>query len=566
MTKLHFLNKEIVVNFKNLFFTTLLLTFIFLININIEIKSLSIVVISLFYLKYKPHLIDFKFNSFKIPIILLFILLIITQNQYLNYEMISLDTPSYLVASQKVGLNELPFQNQWESKGPLFLYLYNFVSFLSNENLVMFKIINDLILFFITLVLFLTIYRKNKTFRSAFIGSLFFLCLVSYTWYHSEFSEIYCLLLISYHYYFIENYKLNSRNIVIASLLLSLSTLINQATFIFYVSFFILIAARKKRFLSISELSSTFLGLVVPHIIFIALYFNSGFLSVYISNYFTIPLNYIGSDKFKFNELFVWLKRYFEYNEFLFYAIVFTISGFLYQIFKSRLNLFKRNDFININLYLIPSFLIYVIAGHSYEHHLFYLIYFGSMLSEFLLENKQINISSLLVLVSSIHIFLSCFTISYNNLTNVDQLYDHYPLFQLSEEIDSKFENSDYSVLAFDHVLILHYLQKQNFSYLVHPLNNYEDYIIDELIDLNLLQTNEFSHFSYYIEKEPDVIICNPRAIINGSPVKLDEYNCEITDYKKNYYKLNTKSYEKNRLREYFFDPYKEIRVYIKNS
>ena len=40
--------------------------------------------------------------------------------------------------------NELPFQNQWESKGPLFLYLYNFLSFLSNENLIFFKIINSI--------------------------------------------------------------------------------------------------------------------------------------------------------------------------------------------------------------------------------------------------------------------------------------------------------------------------------------------------------------------------------------------------------------------------------------
>ena len=564
MIKLQLLNKKFNINFKNSIIALLIIFFVLRLNTDIEIKSISIFIVSILYFIYKPQLIDFELSSFKYPIIFLFIFLIITQNQFLNYEMVSLDTPSYLVASQKVGINELPFQNQWESKGPLFLYLYNFLSFLSNENLILFRIINDFLLFLITLILFLTIFKKNKVIGSAFLGSLLFLCLVSYIWYHSEFSEIYCLLLISYHFYFVENFKLNYRNILYASLLLSLSTLINQATFIFYLSFFVLIILKKKRLLKIREIASLFLGLAIPHTVFIILYSVSGFLNVYISNYLTIPLSYVGSDRFKFNELFVWLKRYFEYNEFLFFAIIFFIAAFFIKVIKSNINLVKEKDLINTFLYLIPAFLIYVIAGHSYEHHLFYFIYFSAILSEFFIKDKKINIGNFLIVLCSVQILMSSFSISFNNLTNLDKLYVDYPLYQVSKEIDSKFENKDYTVLAFDHVLILHYLQKQNVSYLVHPLNNFEDYIVDELINLDLLKTNESSHFSYYIEKEPDVIICNPQSIIDGNPVKFEDYNCEITDYKKNYYRLETKSYEENRLREYFFDPYKEIRVYIK--
>ena len=129
MIKLQLLNKKFYINFKNSIIA-LLIIFLFLrLNTDIEIKSVSIIIVSIFYFLYKPQLIDFEFSSLKFPTIFLFIFLIITQNQFLNYEMVSLDTPSYLVASQKVGLNELPFQNQWESKGPLFLYLYNFLSF-----------------------------------------------------------------------------------------------------------------------------------------------------------------------------------------------------------------------------------------------------------------------------------------------------------------------------------------------------------------------------------------------------------------------------------------------------
>ena len=59
----------------------------------------------------------------KIYIFLIFIILIINQNKYLNYETISWDTASYLVASMPIGDGYLPLEKQWDSKGPLFLYL-----------------------------------------------------------------------------------------------------------------------------------------------------------------------------------------------------------------------------------------------------------------------------------------------------------------------------------------------------------------------------------------------------------------------------------------------------------
>tara|TARA_X000000368_G_scaffold270351_1_gene214256 strand:- start:1206 stop:2900 length:1695 start_codon:yes stop_codon:yes gene_type:complete len=537
-----------------------------LVTSSIEVKTILVIIISIIYMKYDFDLSNFKFKSFKLPFSILFIVIIITQNQFLNYEMISLDTPSYLVASQKVGFNELPFQNQWESKGPLFLYMYNFISFLSSENLVLFKILNDFILFFLALVLFLTIYKKNESIQSAFMGSLLFICLVSYIWYHSEFSEIYCLMFISLHFYFIKNKQMNLKNIFLASLLLSGSTLINQATLIFYLSFFLFLVFRKKVFLKFKELLSLSLGMLIPHMFLIIIYFNNGLLNIYLSNYFVLPINYVGSDRFEFNELLVWLKRYFEYNEFLYFILIFLIISFLFHIFVSKTKIYKSYEFMDVSLYLIPGFLIYVIAGHSYEHHLFYAIYFLAILSEELVNNKNLSMGGILIILCSIQIVFFSFSSSFNNLSNIDKIHDHYPLYQLSQEIDSYFDDDNYSVLAFDHVLVLHYLQKQNFSYLVHPSNNFEGYILDELISLNLLPTNEASHFSYYIEKEPDVIICNSKQIISGDVVKLDDYNCEVSDYKKNYFKLDTSVYEKNRNREYFFDPYKELRVYIKNS
>ena len=535
-------------------------------EVSIQIKSLAVVLFGLIYYQYFPDLKTFNIKQNYLFLILLFTFFIFTQNQFLNYETISLDTPSYLVASQNVGFTELPLERQWESKGPLFMYLYNFLSFLGNDNLVYFKLLNDILLFFIVLVLFYTILLNLKNNLNSFIGSLIFSSLLSYVWYHSEFSEIYCLIFISLHFHYVNRYELNTRNLFISSLILSFSTLINQATFIFYISYLFLVLRKKQRFLNFKEIFSISTGASLPHLLFIILYFQKGLLDLYISNYIYLPFNYIGSDKFKFHELFVWSKRYFEFNEFLYYSLVLIFIFFIIKVFNNLYDIFDDKIVFSALIYLIASFLIYVIAGHSYEHHLFYSIYFISLFTLVFFNQKQINMIGAIVFISAIQIFSTSFVMSYNNLTNIDNVYNEYPLYGLSKEIDMIFEDDDYSVLAFDHVLVLYYLQKPNESYIIHPFNHYEDYILDELKDLNLLMTNETSHFSYYIELEPDVIICNSQAIVDGDPVVLDSYNCEIHDYKKNYYKLDTSKYEDDEKREYFFDPYKIINVYIKNS
>lgn len=551
--------------YKYSIFFSIVLLFITFLNFSIEIKSILFIIFLLIASFYIHEIKTINLKSMPVALVILFIFLIFTQNQYLEYETISIDTPSYLVASQNVGINELPFETQWESKGPVFMYLYNLISFFSGENFVYFKLINDLILFVVVLFLFFTLLIKNENSNYSFIGALLFSSISSYVWYHSEFSEIYCLIFISFHFYYVQKFELTPKNIFVSSLALSLSTLINQATVVFYFAFFLLLINNKKRFLNFKDFLFLTFGGLIPHLIFILLYLRENLISIYFSNYITLPLNYAGSDSFKFGELLIWLKRYFEFNQVL-YLTLLSIFVFLAQRkFNDFIVLFKNNEIFDIFIYLVISFSIYVIAGHSYEHHLFYSIYFLSILSVKFLTHRQFGIFTLLVLVSSIQIFAGSFINSYKNLTNLNEVYESYPLYNLSNEIDSYFEDKSYSVLAFDHVLVLHYLQKPNTSYLIHPFNNYENYILNELISLGKLKTNVASHFSYYIEQEPDVIICNPIAIIDGDPVVLDTYNCEITDYKNNYFKLQTIRYEENKTREFFFDPYKEVRVYIKS-
>ena len=154
---------------------------------------------------------------------------------------------------------------------------------------------------------------------------------------------------------------------------------------------------------------------------------------------------------------------------------------------------------------------------------------------------------------------------SFNNLKSLDETYKNYPLYSLSQEIEKSFPDKNYSILAVDKVLTLFYLEKQNISYIVHPFNHYETYIVDSLIQTQKLRTNKYSHLSFSIEQEPDVVICLPTQIISGNPTTSDIFNCEVTDYKKNYQKLDTQVYNDNLNKEYYLDPYARMRVYIKD-
>ena len=71
---------------------------------------------------------------------------------------------------------------------------------------------------------------------------------------------------------------------------------------------------------------------------------------------------------------------------------------------------------------------------------------------------------------------------------------------------------------------------------------------------------------AYYIEEEPDVIMCNPTTVIWGVAEKTDFYNCGVDDYKKNYKKLDTEDVLKNPIRNLYVNPYEAMNVYIKMS
>jgi len=147
------------------------------------------------------------------------------------------------------------------------------------------------------------------------------------------------------------------------------------------------------------------------------------------------------------------------------------------------------------------------------------------------------------------------------NLKNTESLFEDYPLRKLSQEIDMQFQN-DYTVLALDHTLILYYLDKPNYTYIIHPSNHAEDYIVKTLASLGKINENYLEEILLY--QDPDVILCSARMIVKGNPTKNTLFNCAVDDYRKEYIKLDTTNYEQNLNLSYYVDPYREINVYIK--
>ena len=136
-------NKQITFLIFLLIFTNYFLTF------EIRYKTLIYLVIFLYSFFFNKSSISKLNLNIKLYYLLLFLITLIFQNHLLNFEIISIDVPSYLVASQSVSFSTLPYEIQWESKGPLFMYLYKLVLLLSGSSYIYFRLANDILLFLI---------------------------------------------------------------------------------------------------------------------------------------------------------------------------------------------------------------------------------------------------------------------------------------------------------------------------------------------------------------------------------------------------------------------------------
>ena len=509
---------------------------------------------------FKSTNISFHESSKNYTIITFIILLpivLITQNFDLNFEQITWDTASYLVASQEIGLGFIPFETSWESKGPLLFYIYYFLNLLTFKSYVFFRIVNDLIILLISLMIFKISFLKTKKFILSFSPALLYTILVSKEWYVSEFSEIYCILILSIAIYYKEKNNFNSVKLI--GLLLSLNSLINQGSILFIIPFLIWIFSNDFSQKKYRNTINFFIFLALPQIFVITIYGLKNMLDLYFANYVTIPISYSGDSLSSIYELRVWMREFYNFNFIIYAALSLMLLSFF---FGNILNLkyISKNFFVHG---LVVSLIYYFAGSHNFYHHLFYFLFFVCFFLVIEGGGLYKYIASLLIVLGSCVTFVNFYEKSFNNLSNYETIQSNYPLYQLSQEIDSYFTNDQYTILAVDYVLVLHYLQKQNYAYIVHPTNHFEDYIENTLIRLGYIEKN---NISVLIDQEPDVILCNDTLIIRGVVQNIVDFNCNINEYKNNYLKLDTEIYNNNPNRDRYFDPTKNMNVFIKIS
>ena len=540
----------------------------FFTDFNKKITVITLVIVSLSFLFYfgkENFVFDIFFRLFEnsskfILLIILFLTTLITQNIGLQYETLDWDVHSYLVMALDIDRGFLPLENQWESKGPVLFYLYNILYKLSFQNFVYFKVINDLIIFFISLLILSSRSITNNN-LVPFANALFFILMMSQPWALSEYSEIYSLFFLAIGNYLIFKNKLEPSNLFLIALCLSISTLINQGTVLFVVSLFIYIIF-KKDYLNKNNYFYIILGLIIPHLCFLILYFYKNLINVYFDTFVNIPLGYTGASVSSARELIVFLRSFYHHDIYLFTGIIFLISLYILETINNRFSNLKihTNQYILINL--ITSLLFYFIGSHNYYHHLFFLIFYLSFLPITLKSFQIKKMFLIFIIFSSLVINIRSFQTSSSNLKNITSLIENYPMYQASLMIENNF-NSDFSVLALDYVSVLHYLNKENFSYIIHPSNHFEPYIADTLININLIRDDEINKL---ILENPDVIICSGRRIVKGEVTKNKFYNCAISDWNKKYRQVNTEIYKENPYLNFYNDPYRDISIFFRKS
>ena len=122
----------------------------------------------------------YKLNKLRdaAPYLFVSVLHIINQFHFLDQEIVHNDMPTLLVIGQDVLRGYLPYENQFEPKGPLLYYFIALIVYIAKGQLIFVKIINDLLILLISFVIIKIAKLQNKSiFLSTSLASLFILLL-----------------------------------------------------------------------------------------------------------------------------------------------------------------------------------------------------------------------------------------------------------------------------------------------------------------------------------------------------------------------------------------------------
>ena len=460
------------------------------------------------------ELINFssKFSRFNLKgitnlvfVLIIFIFTLLSQNNFLQYEILDHDTSTLLLISQEFFDGFLPYERQWDDKQPLFYFLSYIILLITNKNFLLFKVVFDIFTFVNASVIYFFVYTKlRKSFSVSIISSLLYLLISSQPWANSEYSEIMSLTFLSIGFY-LSFGKRNKYIFYLTGFFFSLSTLVNIGSSIFIIGFLYTL------YLNFNQnyreaFFKFFMGFSVPHLLTIMIYSLNGLFKVYLTTILKIPISYTTTDSYFFYDFRVFIESIFKTNMFLCILFLIPVFNMSNVFFKLAVNRFRDNLNLSISLFIFCSILFFYLANKGFYHHLIYLIFFVSIALSLVLSNNLKVIVYLSFFVVLFNHFPNYATNSYSNLSEYNQIYEEYPLRNLSEQLMEEANNSDLSILALDNLLILFYLDQNNDTYIVHPTNHNEFFIIDNFINENIINAN---YIEQSLEKNIDFVICS---------------------------------------------------------
>jgi hypothetical protein len=459
----------------------------------------------------------------------LFFLIFFFQSSTYNYETLDWDVNAFLVTSLELGRGNLPFETQYENKPPLLFAIFYFFTIVANKNLLIIKILNDLIIFLIS-VQSIYLFKKRGTRPEifSFVPSVVFILVTSNVWFHPSYSEFISLFCISSSYLIYKRSENRSKFLIIG-LLLSASSLINLGTSLFLICFVVILLLYENN--KYKKIFNLLIGFGIIHLILLGIYAVNGSLSDYLMAMVQIPLSYGVTEFSLFSSLTIFLTSFIKYNLLIYTLILFSISLSIHIILKMvRENklMFENSELIFLIFF---GLMFFNLAGKGYYHHLIFLLYFLSLSFIFLRDtiiNKGIVVFFILVITS---FTISEFTeYSLNNIKNFLTLEEEYPIKKVSNEII--LHNYKYDeIFSTNHILLLYYLDKPNTSYVVHPaLYDYEE-ITSVLIENNKIKDNEIV---FQLDRLPQIYEGNDLETTDNSnyyKIELPEINNSLLNY-----------------------------------
>ena len=524
------------------------------------------------YQDNSQRIIEGYFNKFtellkkiKISKVLLtvsiFIFTLLTQNNFLNYEIIDHDVSTSLVIANDIFSGNLPYERVWDDKQPLFYFFNYIILFLVEKNLVYYKIFFDVFVFINAFLIFIMLLNRfNKGKFISVISSISYLSIMSLPWANAEYSETMSITFIGFAYYLIlgdENKKIRD---YLCGFAIGVSTLINIGSALFLVGFGLIVILKYRKNI-IHKILFLFYGFSSVHLLVFLIYYVRGLSEIYLLTLFKIPLSYTSTETFFFYDLRVFIESIFTTNYFLstiFLVLLFNSVNILNNLVNSKLFDIETISYI---FFMFLSIVFFYLAGKGFYHHLLYLVFFVSISIGFI---ENLNLKAILAVSFTLMVYTYLFTIIVNstsNIVNSDSLYEDYPIRNFSESINQNF-NDNFTVLALDKVIVLFYLDKVNEVSIIHPTNHNESFIIDNFLDQGLI---EVDYLENALLQRPDLIICSikPDGSLFYKIDSLYNFSCDEKNFGSSfYYKINQDIFRQS---EYYYNPNTETKILVNN-